>query len=308
MHELADLACCMHGGHALDKWARTQEAVSLAFDNGGNNKWRDYINYGRLPRASLRLKLFHLYPSLKAIFNSALWLALSPQSDDVWDYYSLGCRKCVGGVKGGINRRLNYLCGIPDWSRLGGLLVLMQSHGLRFLSERQWLSRGFSDYFIVSCLQSPFSYLRDDFYSAIDDVFLRLSNGSSSGSRAVEVSSGDRVTEYLKGPQESFWIDGWPKTLADFHLRIEYFELLLDRMILHGWVREINKSSYLMLLMVVMKFEYEDFLVANSVRVKGRYLPGALRGRHVRAVKLYENDPPPLLLDEPKFVRARCSG
>ena len=130
--------------------------------------WRRRFN-GAVACEPARATLYQRFPSLRAIFDSSLWLLLRPE-----------CRlQCIEEIAGGTrfdgtalevfqSRSLPLFCACPNWLMLAPLLAILRSPAHERHVQRSWLRKNFAAFCALMCLRPPGRKLALPLWSAIN--------------------------------------------------------------------------------------------------------------------------------------------
>lgn len=171
--------------------------------------WRRRFN-GAVACEPARAMLYQRFPSLRAMFDSSLWLLLSPE-----------CRlQCIDEMAGGTrldgkalevfhSRSLPLFCACPGWLKLAPLLAILRSPTHERCSQRSWLRKNFAAFCTLMCLRPPDRKLAVPLWSAINIL----------------------VEEGMLGD-----IDYWPTSAESFDCILQGQARLGECLICQGWV------------------------------------------------------------------------
>lgn len=236
---LCDLAGCQRKPYAVWKWWHLHQEV-LTDDR---RKWAAYFK-GATPRESLREEMYAHFPSLRALFDNPLWLALSADPEHRQDWDRLAARVRVGDqALGAFNSSASLLLfSRVDWPCLGLMIILLRTQSNSFLLHRKWLQLNFSLFFYLACLQTP---LRD-----------------------CHIELYDVLTKLLARDFDLQTVKGWPGTVEEFEYQLEVYYFLLDGIKSLNWLDDLVAQHALLLWMLI---EVNSGLMTTIAVVHGRW-------------------------------------
>jgi hypothetical protein len=164
---LCDLAGCRRSPYSLALWWQEHHQV---VDVQLNRKWGTFF-HGVTPRKDLREQMYADFPTLRALFDNPLWLALSDDAGRVdWDRLADGIR--VGGQPLGADdsHASLLLYSRVDWPCLGLMIILLRTRARKFELHRKWLMLNFGALCGLACLQAPLAEIRLEVYGLLNNV------------------------------------------------------------------------------------------------------------------------------------------
>lgn len=174
---LCDLAGCPPNAYRVAIWWQQHHSVE---DKQLNRKWDTYFK-GVTPRISLREQMYSDFPSLKALFDNPLWLALSedPGRGQNWDYLASGIRVGDQALMSYNSSASLLLFSRVDWPCLGLIILLLRTRSNKFLLHRKWLKLNFASIFYLACLQTPLWNCRVELHGLLTEVLSHEHNLSA---------------------------------------------------------------------------------------------------------------------------------
>lgn len=203
-----------------DRWWKSRHP-NAPVNQKPNSKWFQLLA-GVWPRNPWRAELVNDFLELKDVVDNPLWtvLAWEETSSDAADLFIERARMNGAPLFPFTEKRMEALCGYPDWRRLAYLVALLRTRDLRYLIHRLWLRKNFSCYVKLVCLTTPCSACCSELY--------RLLHG-----------------RYLLGQLGE--VDHWPMDLQAFHEALERLELLGNTLAEKNWIKEWDTFCVTML-------------------------------------------------------------
>ncbi|MHC8372818.1 hypothetical protein ACYZT2_19070 [Pseudomonas sp. MDT1-85] len=231
-----------------------------------NRKWAAYFE-GATPRPSLLKDMYADYPSLKALFDNPLWLALSDDAGKRQDWDCLAEDIRVGGQPLGAfdSSTSSLLFSRVDWPCLGLMIILLRTRSNRFALHRKWLQMNFSHFFYLACLQAPLRDFYAELYSLLNSLLSR--------------------------DFDLYAFKSWPGTVEEFKDQLEVYYYLLDGIKALNWLDDVEAQRALLLWILI---EVDSGLMTYIAVVRGRWplqWPLKLRRIWLRQSKLWKGMP-----------------
>jgi hypothetical protein len=235
---LCDLAGSRRKPYALQCWwHQRHEGLEPS------RKWAGFFK-GGTPRESLREEMYAHFPSLRALFDNPLWLALSADPEHRQDWDRLAERVRVGDQPlGAFNSDASLLLfSRVDWPCFGLMIILLRTQSNGLLLHRKWLQQNFSHFFYLACLQTPLRDWRFELY--------------------------DVLTQLLAREFDLQTFKGWPGTVEEFEYQLEVYDFLLDGIKALNWLDDLEVQHALLLWILI---EVDSGLMTYIAVVHGRW-------------------------------------
>ncbi|WP_137806986.1 hypothetical protein [Pseudomonas sp. G(2018)] len=224
---LCDLAGCQRKPYALWRWWHLHQEEQ----KDDRRKWDAYFK-GVTPRPSLREEMYTHFPSLRALFDNPLWLALSADPEHRQDWDQLAARVRVGDQPlGGLKSSASLLLfSRVDWPCLGLMIILLRTQSNRFLLHRKWLQLNFYHFFYIACLQAPLLDFQLELY--------------------------DLLTELLARDVDLHTVIVWPDSVEEFEYQLGMYYFMLDGIRTLNWLGNVE-AQHALLLWTLMEVDSE---------------------------------------------------
>lgn len=250
MNYIVDQTGCVRTGYGLNNWINLQDGIVRM--KSRNHKWDAYLNDGVCPREDQMQSLLQHCPGTAEVLNNPLWLVLHDLDPADWQALATKIRLNGHDRLGIGNDIMALLCGVPEWSRLGILLILLRTRGVRYDSYRSWLCNNFTPYFALTCLRSPCFYVRNLLF--------------------------DKVSDILAGKQNDLIsVRGWPINKDEFNEFLWQLDDMMDCMIVYGWSKDKGSSAFLMIWMALNSDECIEALQADDPHLHVKKIPDWFR-------------------------------
>ncbi|WP_406819671.1 hypothetical protein ACJA3S_19520 [Pseudomonas sp. KnCO4] len=130
--------------------------------------WRRRFN-GAVACEAARATLYQQFPSLRAIFNSSLWLLLRHEcQQQAIEEMASGTRLDGKALEVFQSRSLPQLCTSPNWLLLAPLLAILRCPAREWHTQKCWLRKNFAAFCALMCLRPPDRKLAVPLWNAIN--------------------------------------------------------------------------------------------------------------------------------------------
>jgi hypothetical protein len=261
---LCDLAGCPPNAYRVAIWWQQHHSVE---DKQLNRKWDTYFK-GVTPRTSLREQMYSDFPSLRALFDNPLWLALSedPGRGQNWDYLASGIRVGDQALMWYNSSASLLLFSRVDWPCLGLIILLLRTRSNKFLLHRKWLTLNFASFFYYACLQTP-----------LWDCHVELHG---------------LLTELLSHEHDLDAFRNWAADSDELEQRLALTRLLLERIQALNWLAETDAQRALLLQILLSHDIWGEALLDENGHCSGNCTcPRWLKRAWLRHCELWRSSP-----------------
>jgi hypothetical protein len=208
------------------------------------------------------------FPSLRALFDNPLWLALSedPGPGQNWDSLAASIRVGDQALMSYDSSASLLLFSRVDWPCLGLVVLLLRTRSNKFLLHRKWLMLNFASFFYFACLQTPLWDCRFELHGL--------------------------VTKLLTHEHDINAFRRWTVDFDEFDGRLLASFLLLERIKDLNWLAETDAQRVLLLQILISHDSgWKSLLDENGHCSSNCTCPIWLKRAWLRYRKLWRSSP-----------------